>query len=66
MLTLQGAQCVDCGQPNLKRQKQKNKKKKKKGVKVSQIGQSDSHRPQYHIKKKNRKDAELVSFIYNL
>ena len=30
MLTRQGAQCVDCGQPNLKRQKQKNKKKKKK------------------------------------
>ena len=59
---------MDCGQPNLKRQKQKNKKKKKKKrVKVSQIDQSDSHRPQYHIKKKkNRKDAELVSFIYNL
>ena len=63
MLTRQGAQCVDCGQPNLKRQKQKNKKKnkKKKRVKVSQIDQSDSQRPQYHIKKKNRKDAELVS-----
>ena len=27
-LTRQGAQCVDCGQPNLKRQKQTKKKKK--------------------------------------
>ena len=52
-LTRQGAQCVDCGQPNLKRQKQTNKQtKKKKRVKVSQIGQSDSHRSQFHIKKK--------------
>ena len=49
-LTRQGAQCVDCGQPNLK-----TKKKKKKKVKVSQIGQSDSHRPQFHIKKKKKR-----------
>ena len=42
------------GQPNLKRQKQ-TKKKKKKRVKVSQIGQSYSHRSQFHIKKKKKR-----------
>ena len=55
-----------CGLWTARFKKTKTNKKKKKKVKVSQIGQSDSHRPQYHIKKKNRKDAELVSFIYNL
>ena len=55
-----------CGLWTAKFKKTKNeKKKKKKRVKVSQIGQSDSHRSQFHIKKK-KKDAELVSFIYNL
>ena len=54
---------IVCGLWTAKFKKTKTKKKKKK-VKVSQIGQSDSHRSQFHIKKK--KVAELVSFIYNL
>ena len=40
-----------CGQWKAKFKKTKKKKRKKKRVKVSQIGQSDSHRPQFHIKK---------------
>ena len=50
-----------CGQPNLKRQKQE---KKKKRVKVSQIGQSDSHRlivP--HQKNKKKMLSFILSFI---
>ena len=52
-----------CGLWTAKFKKTKTNQKKQR-VKVSQIGQSDSHKSQFHIKKK--KDAELVSFIYNL
>ena len=50
-----------CGQPNLKKTKTEKKRKKKK-VKVSQIGQSDSHRVTVpHQKKKCR--VSFISFI---
>ena len=58
---------IVCGLWTAKFKKTKtNKQTKKKRVKVSQIGQSYSHRSQFHINKKKKKDAELVSFIYNL
>ena len=49
-----------CGLWTAKFKKTKTNKKKKRRVKVSQIGQSYSHRSQFHIKKK-KKDAELVT-----
>ena len=45
---------IVCGQPNLKRQKQE----KEEEVKVSKIGQSDSHRLTVPHQKK-KKDAEF-------
>ena len=55
---------MDCGQPNLKRQKQKKNQKKKKSESQPNWPIRFSHTTVPHQKKK--KDAELVSFIYNL
>ena len=51
---------MDCGQPNLKRQKREKKKKLKSAKLANQI-LTDS---QFHIKKKKKKDAEFHTFIY--
>ena len=59
-LTRQGAQC-QCVDWKAKFKMTKTNKQKKR-VKVSQIGQSYSHRSQFHIKKKKKtKDAKLVT-----
>ena len=65
MLTRQGAQCVDCGHSNLKRQNIK-KKKKKREWKSAKLANQILTDHSSTSKNKKKKDAELVSFIYNL